>query len=200
MTVSSIQVSEGAGKYIHTASRSISSVTREDQYVQLGQPDYPTYGTIVSAVSIATTSDHLLQIMADGTNYCRLLYLDVQITDDYPASGSVSLIQIVRLSTAGTGGSTITPRGFDPADTFGGAAMSLPTAKGTEGNILWQRRFGMAASNPQVIMPPIFDAGLIGKPIIFGTSTATGIAIKLGPGIASCTADVVAKFIVTSYL
>lgn len=198
MTVSSIEVTEGSGKHIHTSSRSISGVTRQDQYVQQGESEYATYSVIASDISVATTADHVLQVMGDGTNYCRLRSVTIRQSTLAGSAGTLG-IQLLRISTAGTGGTTVTPRGLDAADTYAGAAMTLPTAKGTEGNVLQQWRLPVVAAQPM-----IYECGwehrLGAKPIIFGTSTANGIAFKVVAGIASCKADIVAVFIVTSYL
>ena len=74
MTVSTIGVVDAGSpdKYIHTEGRTISGTVRQDQYVQQGESAYPTYSAIASNISIATTADHVLQVMADGTNYTRL--------------------------------------------------------------------------------------------------------------------------------
>lgn len=198
MTVSSIEVTPGSGKHIHTASRSISSVTREDQYVQQGESDYATYTQVVSNVSAATSADHVLQIMGDGTNYCRIKRVEIQ-QRALAASATTMVIQLIRLSTAGTGGATVTPRGHDAADTYAGAAMALPSAKGTEGVTLHQWYLPIVAAQP-MIERIVWDSRLDAKPYIFGSGTANGVCLKVVTGVASVTLDINVEFVVTSYL
>lgn len=204
MAVSSIGVDDAQtpDKYLHTNQRTISATAREDQYVQFGQPAYPTYAVSTGGISIATTADHILQIMADGTNYSRLLWYKITLTDDRPAGDSTAVFQVLRLTTAGTGGVASGTPGYDAADTYAGAAMTLPSSKGTESTGLHTH---------YCVIPTAFPSGHngvlaeweqkpLGKPIIFGTGTGAGIAWKIVAGIASCTISIEAEFIVTSYL
>jgi hypothetical protein len=205
VTVSSIGVDDAAtpDKYLHTEQRTISSVAREDQYVQLGQSAYPTYNVRAPGISIATTADHILQIMADGTNYTRLVAYRITMTDDRPAGDNVAQIALHRLSTAGTGGGAgggASP--YDTADTYGGGVMTLPTAKGTEGAVVHYRYVNITTAFPsghdgvlaEWRVPPY------GKPIIFGTGTGAGLAWKIVSGVASCTINIEAEIVVSSYL
>jgi hypothetical protein len=202
MAVSSIGIAEptAADKYLHAWERTISSVARQDQYTLPGQPAYPTYTAIANGISLATSSSHVLFIMADGTNYTRLLRATVTPTDDVPASASTATIQIVRLSTAGSSGTAVTVGAMDSADTYAGTVQTLPSSKGTEGALLWQGRLALPSALPVVIPPPFYEAHPHAKPIVFGTATTAGIAFKLVTGISSCTVDIVAEFITTSYL
>ena len=179
MTVDSIGVTTGTDKYLHTSSRSISAVTRHDQYVQLGEGDYPSYEAQALGISVATTAAHVLQVMADGTNYTRLKSVSITPTDDIPAAATVLIVSLVRLSTAGTGGSAVTARPFDTADTYAGGAMTLPSAKGTEGAEIFRWRVPLPAAHPFVSGGLIWEARL---------------------GVSSCTVDIIAIFSVTSYL
>jgi hypothetical protein len=203
VTVSSIGVDDAAtpDKYLHTEQRTISSVAREDQYVQRGQPAYPTYVVRASGISIATTADHILQIMADGTNYTRLLAYKITMTDDRPAADNVAQIGLHRLSTAGTGGGAVTPTPYDTADTYAGGAMTLPTAKGTEGTLVHYRYVNITTAFPSgngVLAE--WRVPEYGKPIIFGTGTGAGLAWKIISGVASCTISIEAEIATTSYL
>lgn len=202
MAVSSIAVTDAASpdKYLHTHQRTISSTAREDQYVQQGESAYPTYVVDTGSVSIATSSDHLLQIMADGTNYTRLKRFRIQPTDDIPASASVALVQLFRLSTAGTGGTAKSEAPYDTADNYTGDMRTLPAAKGTESTRLMNVRLALPSSLGASL--DYFEwVELPGmKPIIFGTATSAGLAWKIQTGIASCQIEITAEFIVTSYL
>ena len=202
MTVGAIAETEGSGKNRHTNQRTISAVAREDAYVQLGEPDYPTYVTRADTISIATSADHILQIMADGTSYSRLLRYWIAFTDDRPASDLSPQIGLLRLSTAGTGGTALTPSAHDTADTYAGGAMTLPTAKGTEGAQIHYHYFNIPTAFPSsaVYERIYWEAHPRAKPIIFGTAVTAGIAWKITTGIASATISIHAEFTVTSYL
>lgn len=199
MTVSSLEITAGSGTHIHTNSRSISSVTRHDQYIQQGEGAYPTYRATAAGISIATSADHIMQIMADGTNYTRLKWFEIMPTDDVPASATVAFITVLRLTTAGTGGTNLGSSGHDSADTYAGGVMSLPTAKGTEGSTLWHFRLPLQSAHPFQSLYR-WEARYDTKPVIFGTGTAAGIAWKIQTGIASCTVQLNAEFSVTSFL
>lgn len=199
MSVSVVGVSEGSDAFLHTDVRTISAVAREDQFVQLGEPTYPTYTVLATNISVATTADHVLQVMGDGTNYSRIV--GVRVRQVALASAASQLgIQVIRLSTAGTGGSAVTPRPLDAGDSaYAGGAMTLPSSKGTEGVELYRWRLGLVAAQP-VVETLAWVAPLRGKPIIFGTGTGNGIAFKVTTGVTSATVDIVVDMIVTSYL
>lgn len=201
MTVSSIGVDDAStpDKLLHTEQRSISGSNREDQYVQQGESAYNTFSFRGSA-SIATSGDHLLQIMADGTNYTRLKRVYITATADIPASADVAQIQLVRLSTAGTGGGTVNAQEYDSADTYGGAGMTLPSSKGTEGVALYEWHLGLPATQLGTPHSIVWEALPGMKPIIFGTATSAGVAFKIITGIASTTVLIMAECISTSYL
>jgi len=203
VTVSNLGYDDPAviDKRIHTNQRTISGNALEDQYVQEGESAYPTYTVIASGISVATSASHVLQIMADGTNYTRLKALRISLTDDVPASASALLIELYRLSTAGTGGSAVTPAPSDTADTYAGGAMTLPSSKGTEGAKLDQWRLWLpsaVAGGQRDKATWVYRPGM--KPRIFGVATTAGIAFKVNTGVASATIDIVAEFITTSYL
>jgi hypothetical protein len=202
MAVSTIGVADAdtPDKYIHTNARTISATSREDQFVLLGEPAYPTYTVALSGISVATTDSHVLQVMGDGTNYSRLLR--VRVIPAYATSAAATGVSILRLSTAGTGGTSRTPAPHDTADTYAGGAMTLPSSKGTEAATLlvfptlW---FPASASGAQQfaqewLAPPR------GKPIIFGTATSNGIALKVSTGLAGGTIGFEFTFATTSYL
>ena len=203
MSVSAVGVATPVAPdaYFHTNQRSIASVDREDQYTLPGQNAYPTYTAIANGISIETSASHLLIIQADGTLYTRLLRVWITPTDDVPAAASVANIQIVRVTTAGSSGSAVTPAPYDTADTYAGVVQTLPSSKGTEGAVLWQRRLVIPAT-VAITVPdaPFYEAHPWGKPIVFGAGTGAGICFKMVAGIASATVDIVAEFIVTPQL
>jgi hypothetical protein len=200
MAVSTIGVADAdtPDKYLHTHQRTISATAREDQYVQQGESAYPTYSAVTADRSVATTADHVMQIMGDGTNYSRIKR--VSLYGAVATTATNLRLEVWRLSTAGTSGTTITPRPYDTADTYGGGAAYLPSSKGTEGVLLLTMRVYMPAAAGQV-QPPVIWEELPGmKPIIFGPATSNGIAFKVGGGVTGGTVDLNVEFITTSYL
>ena len=202
MTVSTIGVADAdvVDKYLHTNQRTISSTAREDQYVLPGEGAYPTYSALAVSISIGTANAHVLQIMGDGSNYTRIKRITMTPTSDLPAAVSNARFRLVRLSTAGTGGSSVTPAPFDSADTYGGGSMTLPSSKGTTGAILlnWRMTFPTAYGASQYTYAWEQKPGM--KPIICGTATSNGLAIEVMDATTSCAVDATIEFITTSYL
>lgn len=133
-----IQVTEGSGKRLATgATYTENSQTVRDEKAIFGEQYLASYaGVLSSSVSLATANDHILQLMAGASLnvYVRrlIVYQSVLVT-----TAANLNFQFRRVTTAGTGGTAITPVPFDTADSASGATlMTLPTAKGTESSIL----------------------------------------------------------------
>ena len=190
MAESSINVTEGSGKRLHTFDRSVGGNTVHDEVVVLGEPYLATYTVPTSAaVSIATVDSHLLQIMAGASKPVYLRRIRV-----YIASGADSLInlQLRRLSTAGTGGTAITPAPLDTGDSAAGAtAQTLPTAKGTESTTLWAGSSfepGATAANlggQSSLMLDLDFRSEFGKLVKIPAGAANGLALKNTSAAAS---------------
>lgn len=199
MAESTIAVTEGtAGKYLHTYSRSIGSTTREDQATFPAEYPLATY-TAAATVRANTASSHLLAIQADGTNYVRVRRITIRQANILSTASTLA-IQVLRTSTAGSGGTAVSARALDAADTtpYAGTIQTLPTSKGTEGDQLLFRRLNLAASNP---LSPGWEwrEADQAKPIIVGNSTANGLCIK-NLASAATEVDVEVEFSVTAYL
>lgn len=198
MAVSSVRVTEGSGPYLHTWQRSISSVNREDQYVQLGEPALPTYVIGFEAVT-TTTAAHIVQIMSGASTYTRIHKIEVYV-NDWPASTSLLQLQVVRLTSAGTGGTTGTPSAFDTADTASATCMSLPTVKGTEGTGLMRLAVPMGTDVSAAQYTTSWEALDRGKPLIIPSGTTNGICLKVVTGIASSGVVAYVYFTETAWL
>ena len=164
-----------------------------------------TYTLLASSIATTTSASHILQVMGDGTNYGRLHRLKVQQVT-LAGAEALAQLQIVRLETAGTGGSAVSARPFDLADTdpYGGGGMTLPSSKGTEGDVLLQERMLLIDSAIDDVGGPYarweWYANDFAKPIVFGNGTADGLALKIVTGIATSTVDVTLEFSVTATL
>lgn len=201
MPDSVINITEGSGKAQHTWQRTISATNKEDTFVLLAEPANPTYGALAASVVTTTSASHLIFIQADGTNYTRIkrIYVEQVVA---ATTATLAQLQVIRTTTAGSGGTAVTARGFDSADTYAGTIQTLPSTKGTEGNTLLQRRLWLLSTvNTQPFswewLAQESDAR---KPIIIGPSSTDGICLKLVTGIAVGTLDIAITFTVDSVL
>jgi hypothetical protein len=197
-----IEVTEGTGKKLAAFERTVNSQTVQDQRFVLAEPFLPSYTVaITTEVSLATANSHLLQIMA-GANK-RLLLRRIKVTQLGAAStAQVCVFQLVRLTTAGTGGTAYTPRQFDPADGNAEAtAMTLPSSKGTEGVGLWTETGVLWSTVPtagsgQDVVDLDFRSGLRTKPPTIAAGTSNGLALKNVTAITTTpTVHIYAEFV-----
>lgn len=184
MSESSINVTEGSGKRLHTWDKTISSVLVQDQVVIEGEPHLATYAVPFDTTSVATLNDHVFQLMAGSSLhvYVRRIYLAQQGF----ATTATTVLDVRRLSTAGTGGTAATPNPLDPSDAACGATfMNLPSSKGTEvgSSSLFRVPVTFAAtSTTTVLMPPSLDLAFDirgAKSLRIAAGTSNGIALKL---------------------
>lgn len=183
MAESFVNVTEGSGKKLHAFQRTIGANTVEGQTIVVGEQYLAEYTVAtVAQVTTATANSHLLQVMAGASNRLRIRRIEVS-QSGLATTAAFMQVAIYRLTTAGTGGTSITPQLLDPADSAAGAtAMTLATVKGTEGALLWtgslymQQTAGASLGQPDELMLD-FD-GLRRKPIHVAAGAANGIAIK----------------------
>lgn len=201
MAESIVQVTEGVGKKFHTWSRVVSAQTVEQQFVLPGEFVYATYTVVASLISVATAADHLLQIMAGASLNVRIRRIYVRQAAAVTAASS-SGIDVVRLTTAGTGGTAVTPRPLDTADAAAGCtAQTLPTAKGTEGSIVIEDRIGLIQTQPVVDTAKMeWRQSPNAKPLIIPAGVANGIAIKNLNANAGASVTITVELVETAYL
>jgi len=203
MTQSVVGVSTGTDKYLNSESRSIGGTAREEQIVHAGQGYIPTYTIESDDAAVNTANAHILQIMADGSNYSRLMRLWVTPTEDLPASIGHFKLALYRLTTAGTGGAALSDAPHDTADSYGGDMRRNPGTKGTEGQLLrtFYRGVDTGAQRGWAQESNLFYEAKDGtKPIIFGIADTEGIAVKVIDALASTSVLVTAEVITTAYL
>lgn len=137
MPESLIALTPGSGaKNARTFNRSIGGNSVEEAAMFLAEQNMPTYEVAPAAASAATAASHLLQIMAGASLnvYVRWIGLYQLVV---ATAAAIDEYDIVRVTTAGTGGAAVTPAPLDSGDAAAGAAgMTLPTVKGTEGTIV----------------------------------------------------------------
>ena len=187
------QINEGSGKKLHTFQRTIGANTVEDEVMLLGEQYLAHYRVVpTSAVSLATGSSHLLQIMAGASLavYVRRIRIYQVVAATTAAINNISLF---RLSSAGTGGTSVTPAPADTTDSAAGAtAMTLPTAKGTETTLVGFQSFLLYQTAPTaggglnaVLLCDWDFERLRTKAERIPAGTANGLAIKLSSTAAA---------------
>lgn len=191
--------SADATRKFHTNQRSNGSDTVE-QYIQLeGEPYLASYRVNTStAVALATANSHLLQIMAGAS-----LRVGIRRITVYQAvnASAIAINQwgVYRLTTAGTGGTSITPASLDPADAASGAtAMTLPSSKGTESTLIEYRHATLHTTAATVDLNPlaIFDFTTERtKALWIAAGTSNGIALKNISSDAAGTVRIVAELV-----
>jgi len=177
---SSVQLNEGTGiRVAASATYTENALTVRDEKVILGEPYLATY-VVSTAVTLAT--GHLLQIMADSSNKIRVRRVTVSQYAVAPAAGT-TLFELVRLTTAGTGGSALTARPLDTTEVaFGGDVRSAVGTPGTVGANLGFR--GMAIRTAEPAGDWIewdFDRPR-SKSIIIAAGTANGLLFRANSG------------------
>lgn len=196
-TLSSLGYTDGAGKNIKTFSRSESGTTREEQVMQLGEPSLMTYTAVARNVITTTAASHLFFIQADGTLYTRVNWFEIS-QQTLAGAAATAEIDILRTTTAGTGGGVISCYPTDGGDTspYAGGAQTLPTAKGTEGVLLYQVRLPILAAAP-VLQTYRWERQNYEKPWILAPATTNGLCWKLITGIATSTLNITVGFTVS---
>ena len=192
-----IGVTPGAGAKIATGPTYTENANVvQDQKVHLGEQYLASYTVRAVAVTAATANSHILQVMAGASLIVRVR--KIVITQSQFASADLfAEVDIVRLSSAGTGGSAVTPAPLVAADGASGAtAMTLPSAKGTETTFIDSLPVYLGAAEGNPPGPPYvfeFD-GLRRESLLIPAGAANGIAVKL------VTAVPVATLYVTAYI
>jgi hypothetical protein len=189
-----VNVTEGSGKKLHANDRTIGANTVLDEVVILGENYLASYiaNSSAGASSTATAASHLLQIMAGASLKVRIRRIEMYQIG--PATTAVLMdTRLVRLTTAGTGGTVQTVNVMEPGDAAAGAtAMSIPTVKGTEGAtmlmsaVYMMQTIGASAQLNEPVLVWDFDRPR-SKPLIIAAGATNGIAIKNVTAVAAGT-------------
>ena len=204
MTEAAITITPGSGLDLHGNSRTITATTKVDQYVLMGEFAYASYVALAAGISIATTDSHVIQLCAGASLNVRVRSIRIEQNANATTASS-SQLSLYRLSTAGTGGGSVTPRPYDTADSASGAtAMTLPSSKGTESLELfriamnWRQTIATTGTQSDDSWQWTQHPGM--KPIIIAAGTSNGLALKALSGIAGCTVNVIIEFVETAYV
>lgn len=201
-----INLTEGSGKKAHTFQRIIGANTVEDEYVIVGEPSLAEGVAATPAVSTGTANSHLAQLMAGAS-----LNVYVRSIEIYQVGlatvAAIDEIDVFRLSTAGTGGSVVTPLPLDTTDTITATCMTLAAVKGTEAaNPLYRvsaqftQTVATQSGGKQGPLLAMIDFDTLrGKALRIPAGTANGIAIKNLTARAAATVLVVIRFTEANY-
>lgn len=202
MADSSIAVTAGSGTNIHSSSRSYAGSTKHDQYTLPAEYDLPSYILTGTAVSIAVANDHILAIMAGASLNVRIRRIRIEQASNATTAGFTNF-DIYRLTTAGTGGTAVTPAAFDTTDTAGATGRTLPAVKGTETTFLLRTTLIMrqavltTATQPEEMYEWVQLPNM--KPIVIPAGTSNGLALKSSTASAGATVHVTFEFVETSF-
>ena len=199
MPLSRIALSEGSGKNVNTWQRAIGGFNVEDQFFLPGEYPLASYFAQAEGVSTATSAAHAFQLMAGASLNVRVRRIYIRQVA-LPAASTLSF-RIHRLTTAGSGGTVVTPRPLDSGDAAAGAtAMTLPTTTGVEGIQLLPGRLGLTGTEPRderYSWTWVPQPGL--KPILIPAGTANGLALKVSAGVAASSVNIVVEFVETAF-
>lgn len=198
-----VNLTEGSGKKAHFWDRTIGANTVLDEFTLPGEFPYASY--YVTGNSATTTADaHIVQIMAGSSLNVRIRKIRLEQSSNASTAGILT-VQIWRLTTAGTGGTTVTARPLDSADSAAGAtAMTLPTSKGTESVELIRTvlvfRQAVSATATQIDDAWEWVQQPNAKPLIIPSGTSNGIAVKNTTGTAGSGMTFNIEFVETSFV
>lgn len=199
------EATSGSGLKWRSNTRSISGSTVHSSWTL--PDDVPTASYTISAatISVATANDHILQIMAGSSLNVRIKRIWVEQLAN-ATTATLDSFLLLRLTTAGTGGTAVTPAKLDTADSASGAtAMTLPSAKGTESTeirrsaIVLRQAILTTATQPEESIDWRFGENGV-KPLVLQAGTSNGVCLKNGSAVAAGTVIVYVELTETSYL
>ncbi len=163
-----------------TNARTLTTDTAGNLNVIQGESAHATYVASVTGVAFtANTQAIVIEAPSASKVYIRRVVIWNTGTD---TSNALVDIQLVRTTTAGTGGA-ITPAQMDTGDSaYGGIVRASPGTGGTLGTVLFHVTLDIptsASGTPIALLD--FDNGRLGKGPIIPAGTANGIALYL-PG------------------
>lgn len=189
---------------IHTWTRVISANTVHDQGVFPAEYPGASYIVFGGTISIATADAHVLELLAGSSLNLKVRCIHIEQSSNANAA-ALGSFSIFRLSTAGTGGSAITPAKFDTSDSAAGATgMSLASSKGTETTELFRihmpMRQAISATQAQVDDQWEWIQKPGQKPLVVAAGTSNGLCIKSNTAVAGGAVDVWFEFVEQAFV
>ena len=203
MATSYVSFDEGTTKKVRTFARTDGADTVEEWMYAQSESLFDTYSVSTQATAGATANSHLLEIMAGAAN--RVGIKRITIYQVANATGAASFaFDILRLTTAGTGGDAVTALPIDPASgAVGATAMTLASSKGTEGVAAGGRHRGAISTTASTVgVNPVLDLRFgenNTKPLYIAAGTSNGIVIKNPGADATVTFDIYVEFVEASW-
>jgi hypothetical protein len=207
MAESTILVPDSGTKKLHTFQRTIGANSVEDEVVIPGEHYLASYVVMpAAAVTCANAGDDIAQVMAGATLNVRIRRIRLEQAGLITAAAATTFL-IARVTTAGTGGTAITPSKMDNGDAASGAtsASGVPTAThGTIGTNYFTRTIfpvqtapagglALAASWEWVQHPGM-------KPLIIPAGITNGFVIRNQGARAGLTVNFEIEFTESSFL
>lgn len=203
MAESYAEVTTGSGLKWHTWSKTVGANTVHDGFVLPGEYPLASYVALGASVSLGTANDHILALMAGSALNLRIRRIRVEQSSNATTAAAISM-SIYRLSTAGTGGTAITPAPLVASDGASGAtARTLPSSKGTETTELFRTalvvRQAVSATSAQVddVYEWVQHPGQ--EPIVVPAGPSNGIAVKNNNASTTTTVHVTIEFVEASF-
>ena len=200
MTRAYYRITEGADIKLWTVQRTDGADTVQVPMQVEAEPEVATYALTATTVALSTANSHVLQVMAGASLRVGIRSIRVQQVANASSTARVAF-QVVRLTTAGTGGGGVSPLAHDPAEAAAGCtAMTLPTAKGTEGSAMKTSRHLLHATSATVGLEPLLIdySWHRTKALWIAAGISNGIAIKNVTSDAAATVDVEVVLVETS--
>lgn len=196
MADSFYNANNGSGTKFHTFSRTIAANVVHDEVVIPGEPYLPAYSAVYAGVSTATANSHLAQLMSiAGSNiYVRRIRVRQKVA---ATTAAFMTLQLFRLTTAGTGGTAVTPKAMDLGDAAAAEdARFIPAAKGTEAQLLWEETPWMVGATTATPNAPLLEwtPASNSKGIQILAGAANGLALKNVTAIAAGQVDIIIDF------
>ena len=204
MSENSIAVTTGVGKNIHTIDRTVASILVQDQVVIPGLFPFDTFIASAAAVSAANAGDDMLQLMAASSMHLHVVRVRVEQMAPVGTAAYTDL-QLLRITTAGTLGTAVTPTKLNNGSAATGVGMSgiLNANRGTAGASIFQRAIEPIQTAPAGGGPTPFwewTKSEYGSAIVIPGGGSNGIAIRNGHARASLTLNVEIEFFEATYL
>jgi hypothetical protein len=179
-----VNVTEGSGKKLHTFQRTIGANTVEDELVIPGEHYLATYVVTAGGISTATVGDDAMQIMAGASTIVRIRRIRIE-QDGLVTAAAISTWSVGRLTTAGTGGTAITPQKLDSADGAAASTAAFAVPNATHGTIAatyhFRRSLFLVQTAPVGGLGQVYSEWLAmpgGKPLIIAAGTTNGVAVR----------------------
>lgn len=195
-----VQVTEGAGKKLRTFERTVGV---NDVHAAAMVHDEPHLASFVATtagaagVSTATINSALIELMAGASLNVYLRRIRIY---QFQVATTAAIVgfDLVRCSTAGTGGTTLTEVARDLGDTPSATAKTLPTP-GTLTSTLDTRIAYMLQTIPTAVdFNPLradFDfRDTRSKALIIPAGTSNGIIVRNRQAIAAATVSIVVEW------